>query len=75
MIASSTFFAQGKGLASKLGSQLPAQRQPARHPQLLEKLATGLMQPDWDTRNDELLFHAYACPWLQALLNACAGEP
>ena len=45
-----------------------------RHPQLLQKLATALMQPSWDTQKDEFLFHAYACPWLQALLKACAGE-
>ena len=67
-------FAQGKGLAAKLESQLPAQGQLARHPQLLQKLATALMQPKWDAQKDELLFHAYACPWLQALLKACAGE-
>ncbi len=66
---------QGKGLAAKLESQLPEQRKSARHPQLLQKLATALMEPNWDAQKDELLFHAYACPWLQALLKACAGEP
>ena len=66
--------AQGKGLAAKLEGQLPEQRKPARHPQLLEKLATALIEPSWDAQKDELLFHAYACPWLQALLKACAGE-
>ena len=65
---------QGKGLAAKLESQLPAERKPVRHPELLEKVAFSLMQPNWDAQKAELLFHAYACPWLQALVKACAGE-
>lgn len=64
---------QGKGLAAKLGNQGPSERRPVRHPVLLLKLASSLMAPEWDARIEELLFHAYACPWLQALLKACAS--
>lgn len=65
---------QGKGLDAKLVGGQPAARRPAAHPELLESLASSLMAPEWDARREELLFHAYACPWLQALLKACAGH-
>lgn len=65
---------QGKGLAAKLEAQQPAGEKFTRHPDLLEQLASVLMAPQWDSRREELLFHAYGCPWLQALLKACAGE-
>ncbi len=64
---------QGKGLAAKLGGQVALEARPVRHPRLLLKLAASLMAPEWDARIEELLFHAYACPWLQALLKACAS--
>ena len=53
---------QGKGLAAKLEAQQPAGERFTRHPDLLEQLASVLMAAQWDSRREELLFHAYDCP-------------
>ena len=68
---------QGGGLAAKIGREAGGERlrTPARHPELLSQIAGDLLSDKWSGgRLEELLFHAYACPWLQTLLSAAEGR-
>ena len=45
------------------------------HPQLLARFADALLSSAWSRAQlEELLYHAYGSPWLQALLTALAGQ-
>ena len=66
------------GLAGKLGgtmrSDKPYPPSPARHA-LLTGFADALLGESWDAAAlQELVFHTYGSPWLQALLNALEGS-
>ena len=55
---------------------LSEQQGPPRHPDLLSLFGRALLSPqDWPrARLEELLYHAYGAPWLQALLMALQGD-
>ncbi|CAL8466393.1 g5929 [Coccomyxa elongata] len=68
---------QAAGLAAKMGAggERERHRAMARHPELLTQIAGDLLTDKWSAgRLEELLFHAYACPWLQTLLSAADGH-
>ncbi|BDA51236.1 Nucleolar protein 9 [Coccomyxa sp. Obi] len=68
---------QPAGLAAKMGAggKRERHRTMARHPVLLTQIAGDLLTDKWSGgRLEELLFHAYACPWLQTLLAAADGH-
>lgn len=68
---------QPAGLAAKMGAggERERHRAMARHPELLTRVAGDLLTDKWSGgRLEELLFHAYACPWLQTLLSAADGH-
>ena len=66
---------QPAGLAAKMGPERERHRALARHPELLTQIAGDLLTDKWSGgRLEELLFHAYACPWLQTLLSAAEGH-
>jgi hypothetical protein len=46
-----------------------------RHPHLLALFPNALLSAEWSAPNlEELLYHAYGSPWLQALLGALQGQ-
>ncbi|BDA51149.1 Nucleolar protein 9 [Coccomyxa sp. Obi] len=65
------------GLAAKMGvgGERERHRRMAHHPELLTQIAEDLLSDKWSGgRLEELLLHAYACPWLQTLLSAADGH-
>lgn len=71
-------FIQAKGgLAAKMGKMQPMDRhrRPALYPELLQEVVDDLLSDKWaGGQLQELLYHAYGCPWLQALLLSLEGH-
>ena len=62
-------------LAAAQHSAPAEERAPPRHPGLLCLFGRALLSTEWPkARLEELLYHAYAAPWLQALLLALQGD-